>query len=147
LKYTIDVFGIPKNKSWQVQSYVAYQNRSAAWRRTSVRTSVLGHSIVEGNGFESKPKLIWFPSSPTAGAALRSAGSARGLAPVWSLIGFHAREASYVVSSRDELMDIARRVDDLAADQRCAVAAVPINIQPHGTTDCSICFSCGVIVP
>jgi hypothetical protein len=131
LQHAIDVFGIPNNNSWQVQSYVAYQTRSAAWRRTSV----LVHSIVEGNGFESKPKLIWFPSSPTAGAALRSAGSARGLAPVWSLIGFHAREASYVVSSRDELMDIARRVDDLAADQGCAVAAVPINIQPHGTTD------------
>jgi hypothetical protein len=49
------------------------------------------------------------------------------------LLGFQAREAAYVGVSREELDDIARRVDDLAAEHGYVVAAVPINMQPHGT--------------
>jgi polysaccharide pyruvyl transferase WcaK-like protein len=47
------------------------------------------------------------------------------------LLGFHAREASYVGLSRAELAETARRVDDLAADHGFVVVGVPINMQPH----------------
>jgi len=48
------------------------------------------------------------------------------------LLGFHAREASYVGFSRDELKDTARQVDDFAAENGYVVVAVPINMQSHG---------------
>ena len=48
------------------------------------------------------------------------------------LLGFHAREASYVGFSRDELKDTARHVDDYAAENGHVVVAVPVNMQSHG---------------
>ena len=48
------------------------------------------------------------------------------------LLGFQAREASYVGFSRDELKDTARQVDDFAAENGYVVVAVPINMQSHG---------------
>jgi polysaccharide pyruvyl transferase WcaK-like protein len=48
------------------------------------------------------------------------------------LLGFHAREASYVGFTRDELADTARRVDDFAAQRGYVVVGVPINMQADG---------------
>jgi polysaccharide pyruvyl transferase WcaK-like protein len=47
------------------------------------------------------------------------------------LLGFQARETSYVGFSRDELKDTARQVDDFAAENGYVVVAVPINMQSH----------------